>query len=826
MESNVRKYIELLTHEVKSVIQRDYDLSEYDFRSFDFINFYLINTFILNTKEQDLFIGIPEDEYRENFFESILYSVSLIKYFQNYTHQEEDTYSYEKDDLILNNNKIYKFIRFKGNKICVSKKFPNKHEKGAQWEIKRQKYPVLLKEFDYKESVFEDMLSGYRKFYKSKLRNQDIEFLTSFNRKVLVVSSKQITNINKYIPFRYWSKSGNQKHSLPIEVMIEICNDFKTAKKLLLDKNEKFDELIIIGDTKYNKDEDFSEVIKAKNLGQIKNIILIGSVKPETEHHFLTWDWSVDEVKIANNESIVTFRNEEMDYPEMTDLTNELVELIEKYKQDKKLDLSSCLKFCNYFFKLPLPTNDKSSAIIDDYLQRVRCYFESDEMERTFHDADIYEPDRIESIQNDILTIFERFGLLLKSKNPKFEHLITKVKENSQNFIIIDKYFAPSLEIFLAQHGIDKTKIISDRKSDSSKHNLDTWLKDEKLNTEIRNYYIPYAINKEQFNSLINLKGNITFLSYKNLDSLRFSGITRSFTKESEKKLAHIDRCDFVKTKYQSTEPQTSYAADGESQVSNAFDSVFFNDGKEGSEFVEEEKQLDEYKDDIEYKITFTDNTELIAKSSKAVFLIEGAELAKITIGDVHVGAKIRYYRNETHDDFERTLQHFDKDGLLQIISKHSHYWKNALLTLRSHLKSETTLLEKLRKKKLRIARQTFSNYFRPDNDTDFPRVETLKKIKELCIEYHLNNIEFVTHFNEILKYRAKDKEVRQSVGRLLSNELLDWVATKEKSENLKAIPEDILNNIKYSVQEKTVKSKKNIERNEIKLQTELPFNI
>ena len=76
-----------------------------------------------------------------------------------------------------------------------------------------------------------------------------------------------------------------------------------------------------------------------------------------------------------------------------------------------------------------------------------------------------------------------------------------------------------------------------------------------------------------------------------------------------------------------------------------------------------------------------------------------------------------------------------------------------------------------------------------------------------------------------MLKYRAKNKEVRQSAGRLLSNDLLDWVATGEKSENLKSIPEDILNNIKSSVQQKTIKTKKIIERNEVRLQTELPFN-
>lgn len=815
MKSKVRAYIENLTQEVTAAIQRDYDLSAYNFNSFDYINFHLINNFILSESNQDLFIGIPEEEFRENFFESILYSVSLIKYFQNYCGQEEQAYTYEKDDLILTKKDIYKFNSFKGNKIYASKKFPNKSEKDAHWEIDRLKYPVLLKEFRYQPRVSAELLYGYRNFYKSKLRDQNIEFLTRFTNKVLIISSKQISSINPYIPFRYWSKSGNQKHSLPIEVMIEICNDFKTAKKLLLDKNEKFNELIIIGDTKYNKDEDFREIINAKNLGQIKNLILIGSAKPTTEHQFLTWDWSDEEVKIANNEPVVTFRKKEIDFTELTLLTEELFAKIEEYKQSERINLSACLKFCNFYYKLPLPSDDKSSAIIDDYFQRVSFHFDSDEIEKIFHDADIYEPDRIDSIKKNLLSFFERFGLLLKTKNPKLEFLIANAKENLQSAIIVDKHFALNFETYFALQRIDKAKIISERKNTSSNHCLEKWIKDDSLNTTARNYYIPYAANIEQFKTLLKLRGQITFLSYTNLDSLRFTRINEYFINESESKLSHKDREKFVKVRYRTTDPTAEHT----------FDSLFFTEGKDAKEIIDEENLLEEYRDEIEYKIIFTDNTPLVSKSSKAVFLIDGNEKMKITIGDVYEGATIRFYRNETHEDFERTLKHFDKDGLLNRISKHSQLWKDALQTLRNHFGSEAILLRKLRDKKLRIAEITFSNYFKPDNETHFPRLETLKKIKEVCIENVFHNLPFVTEFNEVLKYRAKNKEVRQSAGRLLSNDLLDWVATGEKSENLKSIPEDILNNIKSSVQQKTIKTKKIIERNEVRLQTELPFN-
>jgi len=815
MKSKVRAYIENLTNEVTASIQNDYDLTGYAFNSFDYINFYLINDFILSEGKHDLFLGIPEDEYRENFFESILYSVSLIKYFQNYCSQEQEAHIYEKGDLLLSKNEIYVFSHFVGSKIFASKKFPNKSEKNAHWEIERLKYPVLLKEFRYQPRVSAELLSGYRNFYKSKLKDQNIEFLTNFKKKTLIISSKEISNINPYIPFRYLTKSGNQKHSLPIEVMIEICNDFKTAKKHLLDKGQTFDELIIIGDTKYNKDEDFSEILRAKSLGLFKNLILIGSYKPTTAHQFLTWDWTNEEVKIANNESVSTFKNKEIEFPELLELTNELVNKIEEYRLNENINLSDAKKFCNFYLKLSLPCNEKTTAIIDDYFNRISMHFESDEIEKHFHDADIYEPDKIEAIKKDLLSYFERYGTVLKERNPKLEYIIEKAKENFQNAVIVDKHFASTIETYFAQNGIDRIKVISERKNSDSNHNLEKWIKDETLNTKARSYFIPYAVNIEQFKSLMNLKGQVVFLSYSNLDSLRFTRINEYFISEAEAKITNKDRAKFSKVTYHRTELTKEHS----------FDSLFLSAGKDVKEIVEEEKLLEEYRDEIEYKIVFTDNTSLVAKSSKAVFLIDGTDQLKISIGDAFEGATIRFYRNETPEDFERTLKHFDKDGLLNKISKYSKVWKDALQTLKTHFGGESVLLRKHTDKKLKIAPVTFSNYFKADNETHFPRLQTLKVIKEICIESAFGNLPFVTEYNEVLKYRAKDKEIRQSVGRGLSTDLLDWVATGEKSENLKSIPDEILNNIKSSVQEKTIRTKKIIDRNEFKLQTELPLN-
>jgi len=67
--------------------------------------------------------------------------------------------------------------------------------------------------------------------------------------------------------------------------MVECCNNFETAQNYILDKNQKFDEIIIIGDSKYRDYFDF--VLQEKYRDKYKNIIIIGTEKPSSENQFL-----------------------------------------------------------------------------------------------------------------------------------------------------------------------------------------------------------------------------------------------------------------------------------------------------------------------------------------------------------------------------------------------------------------------------------------------------------------------------------------------------------------------------------------------------------
>ena len=105
MVNKIKDYLDLIHSEIQECYADEINLRETDFEKyniFDFANFHLIYQYILNDnfEKNDLFISIPEDEYRENFFTSIFHSIVLIKLFQSF-------FNYEKNNLpILNNGDL------------------------------------------------------------------------------------------------------------------------------------------------------------------------------------------------------------------------------------------------------------------------------------------------------------------------------------------------------------------------------------------------------------------------------------------------------------------------------------------------------------------------------------------------------------------------------------------------------------------------------------------------------------------------------------------------------------------------------------------------
>ena len=103
---------------------------------------------------------------------------------------------------------------------------------------------------------------------------------------------------------------------------------------------------------------------------------------------------------------------------------------------------------------------------------------------------------------------------------------------------------------------------------------------------------------------------------------------------------------------------------------------------------------IDLPKEQAIYEIEFSDGTKDKFDSSKGVFLIENNEQIKTTIGEVYVNATIRFYQNNSKEEFRKILRIFDTENLLDSFDKYSESWKQTLKDLSSKFESTEKLFD------------------------------------------------------------------------------------------------------------------------------------
>jgi len=336
MKRRIQDYL----HKIKLEIQEktkvfNFNQEQFEkFTTFDYINFYLIYDYIFeDKKKEDFFLSIPEDDDRENFFTLIFHSVVLIKLYQNYFNSKNTNTQLEKGDLIYTKyGKDFRVCEIKGNingNNHINLKFPTKSEKGIyNFKLYSHKSYTKLNPSIRNNKNTSKHIESYKDFIFSNFGENF--FITDFKNRTLVIANKEFYRESKYLPIRYTTSNGKISNDLPFfSYLVECCNDFKTAKKYLFDKNQSFDEVIIIGDTKYR--DIFSDLLQeTKWKRKVKNIILIGRELPNIEYAFTKGLWAKDEIKLANND--------ESKHP-----TKIVIENIELYEKLKELKMKSTL---------------------------------------------------------------------------------------------------------------------------------------------------------------------------------------------------------------------------------------------------------------------------------------------------------------------------------------------------------------------------------------------------------------------------------------------------------------------------------------------------
>jgi hypothetical protein len=807
---NLKLYINRLTEDVKLNIQNDFNINNIafmDFSSFDFINFYLIYKYILSEDKEDFFISIPEDEYRPKFFASIFHSLVLIKLFQNYFEYKERKSSLQINDLVYGKigreNRILVVKGIGSEELRVNYKFPVGNEKFVENNKITFKNHTKINPNLSNGSNTVNYINAYQEFLCENF-GKDFPFITDFQKRTLVIASKDFFNESKHLPIRYTNRNGNVSKDLPFfNYLIECCNDFKTAKNYLLDNENTFDEIVVIGDTKYR--DCFYEILQeCKWKNKVKNIIIIGTHEPSIEHTFKKWLWSNQEIRIANNENYKIISKEVVKFE---NLYNELINfsfLIKKYKTEKSINLAFILKYLNFFYKIIVTDSNISKGIYQEYADRLLHYFSSDSFEEdlknNFYKNDIYDPSEINECKENIIFYFKSIAAILQERNPKWEVIVSKSRELQKFYLLVEKKSYDIIKNQLQKNLINNVILVSDKKIDNKILYWEKCFNDE-FNTENKIFVIPYLNNYDVLNRLYELKGKTIVLCYEYIDEIAFDKLIKKKLADEDSRITHCDRNSFIKTKYCLKEEPSKH---------NPLDSLFDLDVNLRDKSNTSNEEIELPKDKILYDILFSDGSTEKFESTKGIFLIENNEQIKTTIGEIYVGAKIRFYQNNNPEVFKKILKIFDSEGLLKSFDSYSESWRITLKKLFINHNSIETLHSKIFDTSNKINLGTFKNYFDNNSSTRFPRIKVLNAIKNHCERIGLINELIVTDYDKFVVYSKKDHSIRQQAGRLLGSDLLDYIASNktEKSDALKKLNDEIIEQLIDTIVEKVIKQK------------------
>jgi len=803
MLNNIRDYIISNYNEAQKSILGDYNLADQKtFTHFDYINFHIVNSFILDERNSDLFIAIPQRYFRESFYESIFYSVVLIKLYQNYCAYQPEEVVLRNGDTIYSKGKLYIYRRRVDGRMAVELKFPKNNQTG-EYHIDSPSYTKLTSDFPYHRDTTVKRLKGFCDFLNNKFGHQ-VPLLTHFPHKCLVIADQRYYKVNKDLPTRYWTKSGKQSQEIPIDTLIEVCNDFHTANHYILNGQQVFDEIIVIGDAKFADSGLFAQIQNAKWTGKVRRIILIGNKKPQIQHQFTEWLWSFKECRLANHEKLNIPSKVNIQNDNLLQALRSINMKIRDIHAQRGPDLAYLLRFVNFYLRFVLNQSPTGQAVLDGYMARLVHHFESEEFKLRFYEKDIYDEAEIVKAGKLLLAQFETLSDLFISENLKWQKIKEISNQHKQIFLITEKrnYDFVKKQI----NGNSRITLISDKRIDGQIPHLERWISDDQRNTAEKTYVIPYLQGQDQHAQLQGLNGKTHILCFKDVDEIWIDHIINKDYEDLLKKLNHPDRKKFLKTTFKYQVPKN------EKDLAVLFDMDLPDQTQYSGAYLTEPSA-----DHIYYKVSFEDGSTEVFKSSKAVFLIEANEQLKATIGEIYDGAVIRYYKNESYETFKQILSIFDTKSIMAQIDAAVKSWKAALTELRKIHPDAKSCYQEIYLDKKAVHFDTFQNYFDPGASIRFPRKHTLEAIKDCCIRFQLSDLDLVLNYHIILNYAKEDKRIRQQAGKILGADLIEYVASayQEKSLSLKMLPDDTLTRIVKSIIEKKVVNKQLISNNE-----------
>lgn len=523
-------------------------------KDFDLATFYFLYKAITSKEKEDIQILIPDKYYKEELFNPLLISLSVIKYYQNLlvnpSVQTENKKIQEGDVFYLKSyNKLAQFVGKGGTAYRFTNIIQSKQEREnpSIFEIPKEQIEGYqkfrnTKNFNYTSRTIK-YLKEYEIFYQSTLKD-DIDLLAKFSKKSIIIAPTSILNNDQkqFLPFRY---NLGQNDTVPVEPLIEVFNSYEQARKHLKSGLiQGVEEVIFIG---YQKYQDFGQIINDKNRQLFKKIIIIGS-KKVNHQNVKCWQWTNSEIKLLKKEdhwkgaispSIIT-SNQIVKLKK--DLDNFKIELVELGIIDSEIE--SVNKYFVSLFSQQLENEHKEELFL--YIETL-FKEEDNDFDFALMNLDIALK---EVYRGKYLQLIKKFIDNFESGKQK---AIKNLKQIDKTFqIIISKREKEKVQKYLQVLGYYKHNVLTTR-------GLENLIANTKPKRPKKNVFIvPYVRFKYNnplwFYHLYHKArkfGEVRLLCYSGFEEERLEMFKEFYRKQESYRLKHPDRNWFVDVIYQ-----------------------------------------------------------------------------------------------------------------------------------------------------------------------------------------------------------------------------------------------------------------------------------
>jgi len=752
--NNLASYYNQLLQQIETYLKKEYNsLGTVNFEQFDKVNFYLIDKAL--NKNQNLHIKTIQKTEKSKFYVPIVISTALSLFFKNYC---DSDIVYKIGDVLQKAGRRYKITGFNNGKYKLEFTISGVTSVAECTEKQIQKYDIVKGHVSNRRVKVR--LDDYKKLFKGIFGTEN--FPTNFKYKTAIILDwndfqtelkEQKTadlNLLKSIPMQRINKNGGEYDcTLPIDPMIYIVPNYYVFQDFVKDKYE-VDSLILIGRNKYNSD--YLEALANDIYNEeIKKTIIVGNeVFQDNTETFIKWNWTQPEISFLKEEPIAKLKSEQVEDDDFINAIEDYYKYIKDFEQKYFTKLSDLIRFKKLLFNLALPNENSRLINYQDWVKDLMLK----ETENAIKDVLIGQNEnyfeQLSEADNLIDKVFSSFA------NTKLNFI-----KEQQNFDIL---LVPKRNLNIWQKEFQHQFLKIMTLSQFIKKQPDFKKEKEVLLLSIFGYeYSPHDLIEH----LSSFPHSYSFLSYKEeitaLQEIknRWSNIySKEYCSTNRKKLTGLD---------------FNYEEKPEN-ISDLIENI-------AERAERERKQYDyESQENVNYALTFEENSdELIFDGSKSVLL--HLENRKEKIFNLMVGDKVRIYTNYTKERLYEIALAEDSANRFREIDRLANLWKDCLkqyfqnTQLTNTNYNEADLLLELNKCGLKVkSTLTINNWLFKERDK-FPSSEnSLLSIKQLINCSILNS-----NFKQVIEARRLYRGIMLSLGRNLSDEVMDYVLSNKK---------------------------------------------